>query len=256
MKKKPIIMMATMLIALLLLTPIVKAPSLRHYYWDATWFVDGTNIDYPHPDNVHYDISNTKNWLRLGYDLYHCQINKDTTHQIIVGSLAISAFLGLVVTFWLGGGTGAVLVGGITGLVLAAALNIVIDYYFVDERGCIWWWVNESFVDWIRDNLDWLVAHLDLAYTMIAIAFTSYGYLRVGMVTFHDAIGKGKPHIMGDIDGDGRCDMTDLYYVTIGYGMAIEDAMSKYGVPQETDIDNDGTVDFDDLYYVMMGYGE
>ena len=252
-------MMATTLIALMLLTPIVKAP-LSHYYWDAIWFVHGTDIDYPHPDNVHYDISRTKDWSRLGHDLYHCQINKDSTFRIIVGSLALSAALGLAVTVWLGGGTGAVLVGGITGIVLAAVVNMVIDYYFVDERDCIWWWVSDSFMDWINENLDWLIplsaSHPEIAYIEIALAFVSSGYLRVGMVTFQDAIGKGDPHIMGDIDGDGHCDLTDLYYVTIGYGMAIEDAMAKYGVPRETDIDNDGKINFDDLYYVMMGYGE
>lgn len=60
----------------------------------------------------------------------------------------------------------------------------------------------------------------------------------------------------GDVDWDGDVDLDDLYYVTISYLMAIEDAMAKYGVPIGTDIDGDGIVDLDDLYVVMMYYGE
>ena len=198
MKKKPIMMMATTLIALLLLTPIVKA-GVMHYWWDNIYFVDGTDIDYPHPDNVYYDISRNTDWTKKGYALYHCQINKDSTFQIIVGALAFSAFVGLVVTAWLGGGKTAALVGGIAGIALATFIQMVIDYYFVDERGCIWFWVSVQFVNWVRANLSWLgpLCNRDPAtgLAQILIGFVSYGYLRVGMLTFHDALGIVGPQI-------------------------------------------------------------
>ena len=65
-----------------------------------------------------------------------------------------------------------------------------------------------------------------------------------------------RPPVEGDVDGDGTVDLDDLYYVLVGYGMTIEDAMATYGVPPGTDIDGDGTVDLDDLYYVLRDYGE
>ena len=198
MKKKPIVMMATTLIALLLLTPMVKA-GVMHYWWDNVYFVDGTDIDYPHPDNVYYDISKTTDWTKLGYALYHCQINKDSTLGIIAGIVLLSGILGLAVTVWLGGGTAATVVGGVTGLALMSLIPVVIDYYFVDERGCIWFWVSDQFVDWLIANLSWLgplcQSNPAVGYGQILIAFVNYGYLRVGSVTFHDALGIVGPQI-------------------------------------------------------------
>ena len=198
MKKKPIVMMATTLIALLLLTPIVKA-GVMHFWWDNVYYVDGTDIDYPHPDNVYYDISRNTDWTRLGNALYHCQINKDSTFQIVVGALAFSAFVGLVVTVWLGGGTMAALVGGVAGLALASFIQMVIDYYFVDERSCIWFWVSAAFVGWLMANLSWLgplcQSNPAVGYSEILNGFLWYGYLRVGMVTFYNALGIPGPQI-------------------------------------------------------------
>ena len=198
MKKKPIVMMATTLIALLLLTPIVKA-GVMHYWWDNVYYVDGTDIDYPHPDNVEYDISRNTDWTKLGYALCHFQINKDTTYQLLVGIWVLSGILGLAITACLGGGTMATFVGGVAGLVVGAFVDIVIDYYFVDERGCIWWWVSAVFVCWLISNLSWLgpLCSTDPAagYGEILIAFLSCGYLRVGKVTFHDALGIVGPKI-------------------------------------------------------------
>ena len=255
-------MMATSLIALLLLTPIVKA-GVVHFWWDNVYFIQGTDIDYPHPNNVYYDISKTTDWTKLGYALYHCQINKDSTFQIIVGSVALSAALGLAVTVWLGGGTMAALVGGLTGIVLASLVQIVIDYYFVDERGCIWFWVSVLFVDWLMENLSWLyplcVINPALGYSQILIGFLTYGeYLRVGKVTFHDGLGIGSNYPPWDINEDGKCDIQDVAIVAKAYGSYVghprwnPDADingSEYLVP-------DGKVDMRDVALVSKYYGE
>lgn len=60
--------------------------------------------------------------------------------------------------------------------------------------------------------------------------------------------------LSGDTDMDGKVDMSDLYNVLIAYGLKIEDAVAKYGIPETTDMDCDGYVDLDDLYSVIMNY--
>ncbi|MFQ6073904.1 MAG: S8 family serine peptidase, partial [Candidatus Bathyarchaeia archaeon] len=53
--------------------------------------------------------------------------------------------------------------------------------------------------------------------------------------------------LSGDVDNSGHVDLDDMYYVLVGYGLTIEDAMAAYGVPPGTDVDQDGDVDLDDL---------
>lgn len=193
MRKKPIMMMTTMLIILLVLPSIAQA-TVVHYWWDNVYFVEGTDIDYAHPDNVYYDISKTSDWTIQGRNLYHYQLNKDSTFQLVVGALALSAAFGLAVAAWLGGGTMATVVGGLAGIALASFVEVVIDYYFVDERGCIWWWIGSIFMAYLVQNLPYLSGVTkEVALATIIAAFVCYGYLRVGKVTFYDPISKGAP---------------------------------------------------------------
>jgi len=192
MKGKPIMMMAITLIALLLLTPIAHA-GVVYYYWDYIVYKQGTNIDYAHPADDYYDISNTEDWTIRGWSICHNQISKDKTNGIIGGALALCGILGLVITAWLGGGTTAQFVGGLTGIVLAGAVDVAITYYFVDERGCIWWWVSNMFLDYLEDNLDLFYLDPNLALGLITNAFLTYCYFRIGKVTFNNPLGIDDP---------------------------------------------------------------
>ncbi|MFQ6086856.1 MAG: ABC transporter substrate-binding protein, partial [Candidatus Bathyarchaeia archaeon] len=58
----------------------------------------------------------------------------------------------------------------------------------------------------------------------------------------------------GDTDKDYDVDLDDLYSVLIGYGLTLEEAMARYGVPAGTDVDGDGWIDLDDLFWVLVNY--
>jgi len=283
--RKKTIMITTALITLLALPPMAKA-IVFHYWWDNVYFVEGTDIDYPHPDNVYYDISQTSDWTKLGKDLHHHQINKDTTHQILVGSIAFFGALGIIITALLGGGTMATVVGTLTGLALGSLIDVIIDYYFVDERGCIWWWISWLFVYYLQQNLPYLSsANAEIAIAAIVGAFISYGYFRIGMVTFNDPMGIGSPHlpelrfknpsfeeranplewqaggvfkcppwesnnggwrnVRGDIDDDGDCDSLDLFKFREAY-------VEEYN--WKADFDGDKDVDSYDLFIFRESY--
>ena len=194
MKKKPIIATAAMLIILLVLPSIAQAGTV-HFNWDFVWFVDGTDIDYAHPDNVLYGISPSSDWMIQGLQLYHHQINRDTTTAIVVGTVIFIEILELVISAKLGGGNLAQIVGGLAGIVISTYIGMVLDWYFVDERGCMWWSIGKLFTAYLEANLPYLGNPLykEAALSAILSAWITWGYLRVGTVTFWDAFGKGGP---------------------------------------------------------------
>lgn len=193
MRKKSILTIATTLIILLLILPPIAKAGVVHYYWDNVVFILGTDIKYAHPDNVYYDIDKYSDWSKRGQDLYHNQVNKDTTYQILVGSVAFFTFLGTIVTAWLGGTPMASVVGGLTGVALGTIVSLILDYYFVDERGCIWWWISRLFVYYLEQNLPALSIGDEGALAAIISAFLCFGYLRIGKVIFNDPTGIGSP---------------------------------------------------------------
>jgi hypothetical protein len=56
------------------------------------------------------------------------------------------------------------------------------------------------------------------------------------------------PSLMGDANGDGKCDINDLTIVLANYG--------KTGVWNTGDFNGNGTVDINDLTIVLANYGQ
>lgn len=193
LNKKPIMLVATTLIALLVLTPLAHA-GVVHFWWDNVYFVDGTVIDYAHPDHVYYGISPSSDWTRQGDDLHHHQINRDTSYGIVVGTVVIVEVLLLILFRHLPQTTTAYYVAGLGGIALATFVGVILDELFVDERGCMWLWIGRIFMTYLLENLDYLSGlYKEEAIATIISAFICYGYFRIGKVTFNDPLGIGDP---------------------------------------------------------------
>jgi hypothetical protein len=194
MKRNYLAIVTLILTSSLFLTSVQA--SITTYIWDNIHYVEGTGIDYPHPDRDYYDISISSDWTATGTKLYHNQFNHDTSEWVAgVGIIGVCTLIGLAVGAMTGTAEGAV-IGGVVGVVLgliAAGAGVVLK----DECGCIWFWVSISFVDWLIDNAWWLgplcIACPLLAQEEIMAAFLLYGYLRLGSGTIYDAIGAGNP---------------------------------------------------------------
>jgi len=165
------------------------------YKWDGIDFEEGfsaspyIDIKYPHPDrSSNGGISQFSDWYTDGNRLFHYQINSDTVAGFLstggsVAQVLIGAAIGAVIGGKIGGGYGAV--GGAIGGAIAAGLVLWYSAsHFVDEKGCIWWWINYDFLNTIYNWMPYLMCMSDDMAIMIAEAeFAAYGYLRVGKVT-------------------------------------------------------------------------
>ena len=257
------LVLASLMLALLTLTalmPVVKAATT--YYWDGVQFVD---IKYPHPDRDYYGISPYSEWRVRANQLYHNQIDQAQSLALELTAIALGTAIGVIIGVLIPQPYGAV-VGGITGIVLSASITYVFEVFLFDELRCIWWWISNCFVDWLIANLDWLgplcVYNPAGAYTQILIGFQSYGYLRVGMVTFYDALGIGDPWYINyppwDINQDGNCNILDLS--AVGRALGTDDTYpwgtgwDQYN--PDADINDDRQIDIDDLTIVAFHYGE
>lgn len=182
-------------VAILILTPLI--PSAQAVFtWDGIQFVYGVDIDYPHPDRGYYGISPSVEWNREGFLLIHSQIPRSTSQAIVDGIMLASGVVALIISINYAGTYSSILVGVIE-LVIAYYLTQIINEYFLDEYGVIWWWLSLQFCSYIEANAETLAFYMggnpSLAYSLILGAFSLYGYLRVGQVTFHDGIGAGNP---------------------------------------------------------------
>jgi hypothetical protein len=159
-----------------------------YYWWDNVYFVgSGQYIKYPHADRDYYAISPFSFWSKLGTMLIHNQIDQGTSRLLNTGGpaligAAIGAAIGLIVSGPAGGAVGAVV-----GAVIAVVLTWVTGALWLDEWDCIWWYTSNAFVSWCVNN--WLAIIVGGTAVVMA-AFLLYGYLRVGTVTFYDAIGQ------------------------------------------------------------------
>jgi hypothetical protein len=160
--------------------------TVNTFSWDAVQFCYGQYIKYYHADRDYYGISPYTTWSRSGASILHSQTDEMTSQSLVVGGLPLVAGL---IGVAIGG-----LAGAIIALVLLAVIVITGEFVLLDEEQCTWWWVSTAYVQWVLQNVGWLLS-LPLAIaTFVAMAsFISRGYLRIGNTTFFDAIGAGRP---------------------------------------------------------------
>lgn len=177
--------------------PVGAAGTSGTFWWDGVQFAFGDDIQYCHPDRDYYGISPYSKWSKAGSRLLHYQLDEQTSTFALGSAAIMCGVIGLLIgTFVIGPPHGTV-VGAIMGAVLGIYLLYVREYYMVDEKGCVWWWVSSSFIGWLVQCAPMLVALYiispGLAISMTAGAFASQGYLLVGTIRFYDAIGQGWP---------------------------------------------------------------
>jgi hypothetical protein len=114
-----------------------------------------------------------------------------TSDLVVKASIGFWTIVGAVIGARIGGTTGAI-VGGAVGLAIGLIISVVADELLLDERGCIWWWISEDFLDWVVANQDLLLYYIInnpvTATILITTVFNICGYSRVGLVTLFDAI--------------------------------------------------------------------
>jgi hypothetical protein len=97
----------------------------------------------------------------------------------------------------LGGGTVAGVVGALVGTVLSGVLTWAVIQLFLDEVGCAWWWLSLAFYDWLVENqgeiFQMAFSNPNGVIGYVLAVFLGVGYLRLGSVTFYDALGVGSP---------------------------------------------------------------
>jgi len=179
---------------LMALMPLAKATT-QHYWWDSIYFFED-DTPYPHPDQEYYDFSRYDDWSIEGTRLYHCQLDLAKSGLVVGLSIGLLALVGIWVGAKIGGTVGAVVGGGV-GLALGILITVVANDLLLDERGCIWWWISEDFLDWVElyaDTLYYLIINDPITATiLITTVFSNCGYFRAGLITLFDPIGIGNP---------------------------------------------------------------
>ncbi|MEM3011073.1 MAG: hypothetical protein QXE76_04620 [Candidatus Bathyarchaeia archaeon] len=163
------------------------------YWWDGVYFIEGYPVKYPHPDKSYYGISIYDDWAYKANKLWHYQFNKDTSEALVTGGIGvIAAAIGVAIA-----ALGAGEIAPIITAVVSAVLGWYVNRNWLDEDSCLWFWVSRQFVQWLGDNawwlaILWLISPVDAVAAVMA-AFLSCGYLRVGSLTYYDAVGAGNP---------------------------------------------------------------
>ena len=179
----------------------IQSPSFRASYtykwWDSLRFVTGPSylIKYPHPDRDYYSIATFNDWSGTGTKLIHNQISSGYSAFLTgvgwVGIFtAVATYIGLQTKnpYYI---TIAAVIGAVFGFYFGYATQAILG----DEEGCIWWWESRAYVDWLAANgwWIWFFSIIGGANAFVWAAFVLYGYLRIGSVTFYDAVYAGSP---------------------------------------------------------------
>lgn len=244
------VVLASLMLTLLTLTALMPAVKAVTYYWDGVRFVEGQlapghYIQYPHPDRDYYGIFPYSKWSKEGVKLYHNQLDYSTSIALTLTAPIIGAAIGAII----GTRIGHPVLCGFLGLVLGTVLTWVAHVYFLDECNCIWWWISTLFMDWLTENAWWLtikcITNPSEAQTDIMYAFLIGGYLRVGSVTFYDAVGAGNPQLSYTLTISAGPGGTTEYPHTPGtYAYSYEQSVTVMASP-------DSHYDFD--YWTLDG---
>jgi hypothetical protein len=179
----------------------VQASSYAYnYWWDGVYFKKdpyGIDVRYPHPDYYYYRISPGSSWSIRGYKLYHYKFDSSTSNFLAgLPPAAIGGVIGGVIGGLMGGAVGGA-VGAIVGAVITGIIGAYLTGPLLDEYQCMWWWISNAFIDWLRANAWWLytlyAVNPALAISIASSQFLKLGYLRIGPTTYYDAVGAGKP---------------------------------------------------------------
>ncbi|MEM2995793.1 MAG: hypothetical protein QXI91_07290 [Candidatus Bathyarchaeia archaeon] len=176
----------------------IMAEIKQNYWWDKIYFVEGQYIKYPHPDRDYYGISPFSEQHLIGTKLYHWQFDQATSEALAGAGLdAMGAAIGFAITTLVAGDPVLGVLGAIAGAVICRFLVVYGGWVVLDEHDCMWWWISKAYGQWLADNAVWLVALWFIcphtAVDAAILGFLNCGYLRVGSLTFYDAVGAGNP---------------------------------------------------------------
>jgi len=143
---KRTVVLALLISTLLVVAPFIPVAQATAFTWDGVQFVSGTYngnyIKYPYANREYYDISPYSEWSRRGIKTLHVQFDYAKSLALGVSLPAIGAAMGVFVGVMINPA-----VGTLTGIVLASALTWEVYVYFLDEEGCLWWWLSLAFLD-------------------------------------------------------------------------------------------------------------
>jgi hypothetical protein len=153
--------------------------SPSQYLWDSVCFDHtGATIAYHHPDRLYYSIIPTYNYYVNGNQLYHFQVGTAFSQYIVpLGCIGIGAGIGAVIGA--NGGPVGAAAGAITGAIVSGVLCGAGAYTYWDEDQCVWFWLNNGFVN-AFSNVPWYIAYFGGPTAVEIWIAAQLNYLRIG----------------------------------------------------------------------------
>ena len=117
------------------ISPLTDEYGREYYIWDGVYFVSGGygeyQIDYPHADEIHYEMRTDEAWGHAGNALYHFMY--DSATSVVLADLGPVAICGAI-----GAAIGLLVLQPLIGFAVGAALGIVV------------WWLGSNVHFWMK----------------------------------------------------------------------------------------------------------